>query len=125
MLKKISHIILSVLLLTATMGMAISKHYCSGDLISAKLFTEAESCCDGPCDCCHNENHFYQVQDDFTAVQIHEIPQLAQTDIFGHELFSFELETGYENRISLRYFIDSPPPPKIQKVLSLQQAYLL
>ena len=90
MLRKISHIILSALLLATTMGMAVSKHYCSGSFVSLKLFDEAKSCC-GDSDCCHNENHFYQVKDDFSAIQIQDVPQLAETDILGHELFSFEM----------------------------------
>ena len=125
MLKRFSHIILSVLLLTTTMGMAVSKHYCSGVLMASEVFSEAESCCDGPCDCCHNENHFYQVQDDFSVAQIQDIPQLAETDILGHGLFSFDLPLINENSDNHFNFIDLPPPPKIQEVLSLKQAYLL
>ena len=105
--------------------MAVSKHYCSGDIIASAIFSEAESCCDGPCDCCHNENHFYQVNDDFSAAQIQDVPQLAETDILGHELFSFELGVEDENNLNPIVFIDSPPPPKIQEVLSLHQTYLL
>jgi hypothetical protein len=124
MLRKISHIILSVLLLTTTMGMAVSKHYCSGSFVSLKLFDEAKSCC-GDSDCCHNENHFYQVKDDFSAIQIQDVPQLAETDILGHELFSFEMASEDENNLNPIVFIDSPPPPKIQEVLALKQSYLL
>lgn len=125
MLRRFSHIILSVLLLTATMGMAVSKHYCSGDLIASTIFSEAESCCDGPCDCCHNENHFYKVQDDFSVTQIQDTPQLAEIDILGNELFSLELASEFESKLNPVIFVDSPPPPKIQEVLSLKQSYLL
>ena len=124
MLRRISHIILSALLLATTMGMAVSKHYCSGSFVSLKLFDEAKSCC-GDSDCCHNENHFYQVKDDFSAIQIQDVPQLAETDILGHELFSFEMASEDENNLNPIVFIDSPPPPKIQEVLALKQSYLL
>ena len=124
MIRRISHIILSVLLLTATMGMAVSKHYCSGTFVSLKLYDEAKSCC-GDSDCCHNENHFFKVNDDFSAAQIQDVPQLAETDILGHELFSFEMSIEDENNLTPIIFVDSPPPPKIQEVLSLKQSYLL
>jgi hypothetical protein len=124
MLRRFSHITLSVLLLTTTMGFAVSKHFCGNTFVTFKIFGEAKSCC-GDSDCCHNENHFYQVDDDFSAVQIQDIPQLAETDILGHELFSFELISEDENSDNHIIFFDSPPPPKIQEVLSLQQAYLL
>ena len=124
MLKRISHIILSVLLLTTTMGMAVSKHYCGNTFVTVKIFGEAKSCC-GDSDCCHNENHFFKVNDDFSAAQIQDLPQLAETDILGHELFSFEKAAEGENNLTPIIFVDSPPPPKIQKVLSLKQSYLL
>lgn len=115
---------MSVLLLTTTMGFAVSKHFCGNTFVTFKIFGEAKSCC-GDSDCCHNENHFYQVQDDFSSAQIQDIPQLAETDILGHELFSFELISEDENSDYHIIFTDSPPPPKIQEVLSLKQAYLL
>lgn len=124
MLKRFSHIILSVLLLTTTMGMAVSEHFCSGTLVSLRLFSESKSCC-GDSDCCHNENHFYKVQDDFSAAQIQEVPQLAEIDILVSLPVFFELPGEAENYNHIILFADSPPPPKIQKVLSLRQAYLL
>jgi len=104
--------------------MAVSKHYCSGTFVSLKLFGESKSCC-GDDDCCHNENHFYKVQNDFSVAQIQDIPQLAETDILGHELFSFALTSEIKNSDNHIIFTDSPPPPKIQEVLSLKQTYLL
>jgi hypothetical protein len=125
MLKRFSHIILSVLLLATTTGMAVSKHYCSGDIMASTIFSEAESCCDGPCDCCHNENHFYQVQDDFSGVPSQDVPQSAEINVLGNELLSFELASEIESKLNPLIFVDSPPPPKIQEVLSLKQSYLL
>jgi hypothetical protein len=125
MLRRFSHIILSVLLLTTTMGVVVSKHFCSGDLIATTIFSEAESCCDGPCDCCHNENHLYKVQDDFSAAQVQDAPQLAEIDILVSVSGTFELPGETENNNHIILFTDSPPPPKIQKVLSLHQTYLL
>ncbi len=124
MLKKFSHITLSVLLLTTTIGVAVSEHFCSGTFVSVKLFSEAKSCC-GDSDCCHNENHFFKVNDDFSAAQIQDVPQLAENDILGHELFSFNLPLVNESSDNHFTFIDSPPPPLIQTVLSSLQTYRL
>lgn len=122
--RKYSHIILSVLLLTTTVGMAVSKHYCGDNFVSFALFSEADFCC-GDSDCCHNENHFFKVKDDFSATQIQNVPQLVEIDIIFSFPGSFELPGEAENYNQLILFIDSPPPPKIQKILSLQQSYLL
>jgi len=125
MLKKFSHIILASLLLVSTMGVAISKHFCSGFFVSISVFHEAKSCCDNS-DCCHNEDHFYQVKDDFSAPVISTVPFLAELDILGHDLAEFDsLLTEPESENTSSYIDFSPPPKNIQTVLSEKQVYLL
>ncbi|HSH19878.1 MAG TPA: hypothetical protein VLA03_05475 [Draconibacterium sp.] len=124
MLKKFSHIILSALLLISTMGVAISKHYCSGSFVSASVFHEAKSCC-GDSDCCHNEDFLFKVKDDFSAPAVLSAPVLAELDILGRDLFSDILIELPETETAEILYDSSPPPPKIQKVLSLKQLYLL
>lgn len=125
MLKKLSHIVLSLLLLVSTMGVAVSKHFCSGSFVSASVFHEAKSCC-GDSDCCHNEDQFYQVKDDFSTPIISTVPLLAELDILGHDLTTFEcLLKEPESEITPAFIDYSPPPKNIQTVLSLKQVYLL
>jgi len=124
MLKNFSHIILSAILLVSTMGVAISKHYCSGTFVSSSFFHEAKSCC-GDSNCCHNEDQFYQLKEDFSAPQVQDTPQLAELDILGHELISFDLIISPETEKTEVLYDGSPPPPTIQKTLSLKQVYLL
>jgi hypothetical protein len=121
MLKKISHIILSVLLLISTIGMAVSKHYCEETLVSVSIFEEADSCC-GDADCCHNENQNYIVKNDFSVPQISNVPVTAEFDLFENSLINDPTET---RESTIPVFSDSPPPPKIQKALSLKQIWLL
>ena len=124
MLRKFSHIILSFLLLVSTIGMVVSKHYCDDSFVSTAVFHQAESCC-GDSDCCHNENSFYQVKDDFSAPALVAPPVLAEIDILGHDLFA-EIFTRIPGiKILTLKNSDSPPPPKIQTFLSLEQQYLL
>ena len=124
MFQKVSHIILSVLLLVSTIGMIVSIHYCGTTMISVSIFDEADSCC-GDSDCCHNENQLFKVNDDFSVTQIVAPPQLSEVDILGHEILN-ELITIYcESRNNIQPYNDLPPPPKIQKILSLKQVYLL
>jgi hypothetical protein len=124
MLKKVSHIFLSALLLISTMGMAVSKHYCGENLVSVSLFEEADSCC-GDADCCHNENQSYKVKDDFSVPQISNIPVLAEFDIIGFELMNEFLTEIHESKNIIPAFTDLPNPPKIQETLALKQLYLL
>src|SRR5690606_38273001 len=115
---------LSSLLLFSTMGMVVSKHFCGDSFVSSSVFHQAESCC-GDSDCCHNETSFYQVKDNFSAPAIAAIPVLAEIEILGHDLFAEIFTTIPETEILTLKISDSPPPPKIQTVLSLEQQYLL
>lgn len=55
MLKAITNIILSLLILVSSTGIAINKHYCKNEVKSVAVYLTAESCCKAPCKCCHNE----------------------------------------------------------------------
>ena len=124
MLRKFSHIILSSLLLVSTIGMVVSKHYCSGSFVSASIFHEAESCCDSG-DCCHNETQLYQVDKDFSQPQIINTTNMGGFDLFVVTPHSLLLDVVVEHN-SNEFFIDfSPPPLDIQTYLSLKQTYLL
>ncbi len=127
MLQKISHIILAALLMISTMGMAVSKHYCGGELVSVSFFENEndDSCCDMD-NCCHNEKQIYQVKEDFSVPSASAIPVLAELDILGYDLLAVEsLITEPESENTNSYIDFSPPPPKIQTVLSEKQVYLL
>jgi len=124
-IRKVSHIVLSLLLLVSTVGLVISKHYCGGEMISVSMYHEAESCCDMD-GCCQNETHTYQVKDDFSTPVISTVPVLAELDILGYDLLAIECLFTEPEQEKKNTFIDFPPPPKnIQTVLSLKQVYLL
>ncbi len=124
MLKKFSHIILSVLLLVSTMGVTISKHYCGDSFISTSVFTEAESCC-GDSDCCHNDTSFYQLDEDYSLASISEIPFVAEVDLIGFSLLINPLDEVIIGENQTFIIMESPPPAKIQISLSKRQVYLL
>ncbi len=125
MLRKASHIILSMLLLIATIGFVVSKHYCNGQLVSVTLLHEAHSCC-GDSDCCHNEDLLVKVKNDFSSPVISTVPELAGLDILGNGLLNtgnMFAEPELYNTFIFRNF--SPPPKTTQAFLSLKQVYLL
>lgn len=125
MIKKAGHIILSMMLLISTAGLAISKHYCGGELISTSLYAEADACCDSD-DCCKNETEVFQLDEDFSVSTALEIPESIQIDLLAVSLVVFNL-TLEENSIIEDYALtDSPPPPpNIQTSLAIRQTYLL
>ena len=124
MLKKVSHSILSALLLFSTIGMVVSKHYCGTTLVSIAVDKEADSCC-GDADCCHNENQYYNLEEDFSVPQISNVPVLAEFDILGFGLMDEFLTETHESKNIIPAFTDLPNPPTIQEILALKQQYLL
>lgn len=123
MIQKLSHIILASLLLVTTMGMAVSKHYCHNSLVDVSFFAKAKSCCDDG-GCCTNENHFYQVKEDFSAPVISTIPVIAEIDILQRTLPDFDISTP--NELTEKFDLSNgPPPPTVMEFLADGQVYLL
>lgn len=124
MLRKSSHIILSVLLLFVTIGLTISKHYCGGNHVSTSIFGEAEPCCDSD-DCCKNETESYQLNEKYSLVSISEIPQYNEIELLHFSFLTLKLQEFALEEKEVFFTADLPPPPKIQTILSLNQIYLL
>jgi hypothetical protein len=122
MLKKISHIILFIVLLTATTGMAVSKHFCNGYLISSSIYTEADSCCDD--ECCRNNQEFIQLDVDFNVSEFSAIPDVCELGLMfaGPGQFDLLLKNEY---IHIFQPENEPPPPGVKTWLALRQTYLL
>lgn len=64
MFKTAINILMTILLVVSTTGLAVSKHYCGHQLQSVELKPTVESCCDDG-SCCHTETQFFRVDDDF------------------------------------------------------------
>lgn len=130
MIRKISHITLVFLLLVLTMGFTVSKHYCGADLVNVAVFAGNSDGCsndDSSCDmgdCCHNEHHVYQLQEDYTSPLV-----LDHITFFPVELATITLELLHENLLAEENttinHIESPPPKLVCEVLSDLQVYRL
>ncbi|HYQ57136.1 MAG TPA: hypothetical protein VEP89_07290 [Draconibacterium sp.] len=101
----------------------MSKHFCHSSLVDVSFFAQVDSCCDDG-GCCTNENHFYQVKEDFSAPVISTIPLLAEIDVLHQTLldpvilFPNELTEEFE-------LTNDPPPPTVMEFLAEEQLYLL
>jgi hypothetical protein len=125
MLKKIIHIMLSSLLFFTTMGMVVSKHYCQGNLYSVSIDGLNNDKCDMG-NCCHDETHFFKVQEDFSQPQIINTPDVAGFDLFFVAINPFISDLFAEEELKNQFIDYSPPLPlDIQTSLSKKQTYLL
>jgi len=110
------------MLLAATTGMAVSKHFCNGLLVSSSVFAEADSCCDK--DCCRDHSEFIQLDEDFQLSESPEIPAITELGLFftEPELYNILFRNEYLQIVKPE---NEPPPPGINTRLSLRQTYLL
>jgi hypothetical protein len=90
MLKKAGNIVIIVLLLVATAGIPVTRHYCGPVQKSVSLYSTPKSCCGGSCDKCHNVFKFTKVNDDFEPGS--SVTAQALTDYFTlHTSFCIDL----------------------------------
>ena len=122
MLRKSIHIVISLLLLTSTMGFTLSAHYCGDNLKSVSVLADPGSCCDIPDGCCHDETETFRIDEDFASAGIHFDPKISLLHVLDYYIPVTE-------NLSVKYlqltFIEEPPPPTTQQVLSNLQVYIL
>jgi len=122
MLRKVTHITLVFLLLATTMGVTFYKHYCGQNLESVSINSLPKSCCDGSCNCCHNESFSVKIHDDFSvsafSFDFHQVelsvPIICQLFLVEQPLHPV-----------LFALVNDLPPPPIQTILSSLQTYRL
>jgi hypothetical protein len=122
MFKFISHTILYFMLLAATTGMAVSKHFCNGFLISSSIYSEAEKCCDR--DCCQDQSEFVQLDEKYQVSESAGLPAITELGLLFATSWQSDFLLGDEYVQFLKPE-NEPPPSGMQTRLSLRQAYLL
>ena len=60
----------SIILLLATTGYTIFKHYCDDRLVSVSINSETVPCCDMEGGCCTTESKHFQLEDDYISTII-------------------------------------------------------
>ncbi len=102
--------------------MTISKHYCGTSLKSVSLMFAPEPCCEIPDGCCHDESITVKLElNYFVPLFAFDFTQLAIDLPATIEL----IQVKYPVYSSFVTTINTPPPQKIQTVLSRLQTYLL
>ncbi len=122
MLKKVSHIVISILLLTSTMGLTLSAHYCGENLKSISVLADPISCCDIPDGCCHDEADTFRLEDDFASSTFQFDSKQIVTLILDYSI-ALVVDLSDQN-YSIPSYIE-PPPPTLKQVLSNLQVYIL
>jgi hypothetical protein len=76
MIRILGNILLSIVVVFASHGIVVSKHYIDGQRYSAALFSTAESCCQENeiCKSCHNEHEIIKITTSLFASGQKNIP---------------------------------------------------
>jgi hypothetical protein len=138
MLKVISHIVLSLLLLFSASGMTINMHFCEGQLYDMAFNTPAHDCCENDTDdnTCHHDHDMTKSHHcDDESIKIESSQDFVTSgfnfnfeDSFSFELFGtpqlmLESSVGL-NSTATRIFDYKKPPPQ-EVVLSQIQSFLI
>ncbi len=92
MLRKTVHIIITALLLTATTGFTVSRHYCGNTLVSFSLSAEAAACCeDISGECCHDVSEHFEIDQEFVT------SSLSLENVFFFTYESIQSVTNFQN----------------------------
>lgn len=79
-------LILSFYFLVIAFGLHVDVHFSGEQFFSISLSGEADSCCEGPCDCCHNENFYLAFHSDFIPTKLVLLKSDFQFDKVLHPL---------------------------------------
>jgi len=111
MLKKAANITITLLLLIATGGLPVTRHYCGSAEMSFSVYSTPKACCNGHCDKCHNVFKFSKVNDNFesgssiTSPAVNDIV-IAHTALFV-SLFDNQISATLAESVNRRaVFID-------------------
>ena len=121
MLKKILHIVFGLLLIVATTGFTISKHYCGNHLFSVSIF-KAEKCgCGDKCKDCHTNLKLVKVTDIFSAPDAIHSDVPVTVDLFTVYNLDFSFYTS--PAVTTAFTLLKAPPPGNQNSFALLQSF--
>jgi hypothetical protein len=118
-------ILLSVLVLIATSGVAITKHYCGNRVASVSVLGDGGCTCgsmDENSNCCHSERAFFQVDDDFSVAPVQSL-SIASNSLIALVACQIQFELDGES-VSFSFLHYKPPIPD-RDVLVLIQYFLI
>ena len=87
MIKKVGNILIVMVLLLATGGIPITRHYCGPVKMSFSIYATPKPCCDSHCNKCHNVFTLSKINDDFEAGQSISIKLLTKVITLHSAIF--------------------------------------
>ncbi|MFB6318587.1 hypothetical protein [Saccharicrinis sp. FJH54] len=124
-MRLIVNIAVSLMMIVATTGITISKHYCHNHLVDVSVNHHSDKCCDTGCNSCKDEVSSYKVTDNFlgpdvmASLPLNVIQLYLNTALFLQKV-STEPESHYFTELDT-----GPPPAKTISRLSELQTFII
>ena len=129
-MKKAINIIVSLILLTATFGVTVSKHYCMGSLKAQWIGHQHQEVCDGMESmpgmegCCSNESDTFVMDEDFSVTSF-DFDVNPELDLL-YIAYEIELSELSSDLISNQSNPQNTGPPFVEPDIYVQvQSFLL
>ena len=120
MIERLGNISLICMVLFATTGFVVNKHYTNGELFSASLYSNPDTCCveDDFCACCSEESQLMRIDHSFLSSKekkLESLYQPAQPILYNNTIEDFRSLTKAFHPVF------EPPYPRaaIQKWLQI------
>lgn len=82
MLRKVIHIIITLLLIITTAGFTVSKHFCENRLVSVSIYDNAAPCNhQGNANCCHASQVHFQLENEFDLKEFSIMPNMKEVQV--------------------------------------------
>lgn len=118
-------IVLAALVLVATSGVGITKHFCGNRVASVSILGDGGCTCgamDDSSNCCHTEREFFQVDDDFSVASVQAL-SFHTASIVAVFVYTLSLEFDEDGRL-VAYLNYKPPIPD-RDIPVLMQSFLI
>ncbi len=102
MLRKLLHIIMSLILLVSISGFSVYKHYCQNELVAVSVFPDADHCNQDSCDDCADTTMSCRLDLDLLTTDVQNIPEKLQSETDFPGLFPTGLVIADDPVLSLQ-----------------------
>ena len=126
-MKKISSISLALLLLVATIGVTVSRHYCGSILVDTSFVSPIADACDMDmpmdADDCEDDHQHFNVDSPLVLLSLNYdiAPSFTWIEIFPIVL----IKDFSDNQFTSKFLADISPPPSEPDIYTRDQAFLL
>ena len=123
MFKKVTNIILLLIVFSVTTGFTVSMHYCCDSLVSLSVNSDATPCCPVEIGCCDYEVEHVQLDEDLTIPNTDNIQKIENEQFLIVDIIFSAQDFNYD--YSLNIDSDLSPPGDLHTNLAKFQSFLL